>query len=55
MQAIYEREPQLLSRSHLCSFIEVSTREKTALTERNNHQQLDLDDGTIMVMRKRQK
>lgn len=33
----------------------VSSREKAALRERQNNQQLDLDDGTSMVMRKRQK
>jgi len=54
-KAIYEQEPQLLSRFHLCSFVKANAREKPALTERKNNHQLDPDDGTIMAMRRWQK
>lgn len=55
-KAVYEWERQLLSRSHLCSFVKVSARERMpSQKEQTNNQQLDPDDGTIMVMRKRQK
>lgn len=54
-KAIYEWEPQLLSRSHLHSFLKVNAREKTAPTERKNNQNPELDDGSTMVMRKKHK
>lgn len=52
-KAIYEWEPQLLSRSHPHSFLKVNPREKTAPTERKNNQNLEVDDGTTMVMSKK--
>lgn len=52
-KAIYEWEPQLLSRSHPHSFLKVNAREKTAPTERKNNQNLEVDDGTTMVMSKK--
>lgn len=54
-KAIYEWEPQFQPRSHLHSFLKVNAREETALTERKNNQHLELDDGTTMAMRKKQK